>query len=133
MEAAYAEAALDAGVDDVLACSLTPFGTRLAVVPAMALDAAAEVPSYGDHFGGRPTTASVLVDGVVVDVPALDLSPTDRVLTTLAPAAPGGLAAALGVLRTGAALVLLRSGDLERAVAAEAVTAVVHQGGLRRL
>ena len=45
-ESGSAEAALDVGVDDVLACSLTPFATRLANVPAMVLDAAAEIPAY---------------------------------------------------------------------------------------
>ncbi|MGZ6827602.1 MAG: TIGR03089 family protein, partial [Mycobacteriales bacterium] len=52
-DAASAEAALDAGVDDVLACSLTPFATRLASVPPLVLDAAVELPAYGDRFGGR--------------------------------------------------------------------------------
>ena len=128
-----AEAALDAGVDDVLACSLTPLGTRLGSVPPMVLDAAVEIPTYGDHFGGRPRTARVEVGGRSFDPPVWELRPTDRVLTALEPATPEGLAGLLGPLRAGAALVLLADGDPDAAVAAESVTAVVDRSGLRRL
>jgi uncharacterized protein (TIGR03089 family) len=95
-----AEAALDAGVDDVFACSLTPFATRLPSVPPLVLDAAVEIPSYGDRFGGRPAHAAL--EGLVV--PAVDAGPADRVLVTR-------LDQALGALATGAAVVLLVSGD----------------------
>ncbi len=132
-EAGSAEAALDAGVDDVLACSLTPFATRLASVPAMVLDAAAEIPSYGDHFPGRPTVARIEVDGRSATIPSYPLSDSDRVLTGLDPRSPSGLGAVLGVLHAGAALVLLVSGDLSTAQEQEHVTAVVDDAGLRRL
>ncbi len=149
--AADAEAALDAGVDDVLACSLTPFGTRLASVPPMVLDAALEIPSYGDHFGGRPTTARIELGGRPFTWEPLDVGPADRVLTALDPATPAGLAALLGTLQTGAALVLLagsastepgtseavttavRAESVTAAIRAESVTAVVTETGLRRV
>jgi uncharacterized protein (TIGR03089 family) len=128
-----AEAALDAGVEDVFACSLTPFATRLPAVPALVLDAAAEIPSYGDHFGGRPAAARLELAGQPYLPPAWDLTPADRVLTTLDPATPAGLGALLAPLRAGAALVLLVAGDLDAAVAQEGVTAVVDGAGLRRV
>jgi uncharacterized protein (TIGR03089 family) len=131
--AASAEAALDAGVEDVLACSLTPFATRLADVPRLVLDAAVEIPSYGDHFSGRPAEARLEVDGRPFTAPTWDLTPDDRVLTSLDPATPEGLAALLAPLRAGAALVLLTAGDPGAAVAQERVTAVAEAGGLRRL
>jgi uncharacterized protein (TIGR03089 family) len=131
-DAHRAEAALDAGVDDVLACSLTPFATRLESVPPMVLDAAVEVPSYGDHFGGRPSSARIEVAGRPFAAPALDVGPTDRVLTTLDPATAEGLGALLGALRVGAAVVLLAGGDREAVIAGEAVTAWVDESGLHR-
>lgn len=123
-EASEAQAALDAGVDDVLACSLTPFATRLAAVPAMVLDAAAEIPTYGDHFGGRPREARIELDGRLVTAPDLPLGTSDRLLTTRPPSTAEGLAAVLGGLKAGAALILLRSGDVDAAYAAEGATAV---------
>ena len=117
-----APAALDAGVDDVLACSLTPFATRLAVVPPLVSDAAAEIPSYGDAFSGRPGTARVELDGRPVVVPALELGPADRVLTSLDPRTPDGLGVLLGALSAGAAVVLLRDGDPSQVARQEAVT-----------
>jgi hypothetical protein len=123
-DAASAEAALDAGVDDVLACSLTPFGTRLPAVPPMVLDAAVEVPTYGDHFNGRPGPARLEVGGRPFEVPVLDLSPADRALTRLDPRTPAGLGALLGPLRAGAAVVLLLEGDEAAVRAQEHVTAV---------
>jgi hypothetical protein len=121
-DAASAEAALDAGVDDVFACSLTPFATRLATVPSMVLDAALEIPSYGDFFGGRPASARVEVGGRLLDVPALDLSPQDRVMTSHDPRTEQGVRALLGPLRAGAALVLLVSGDADAVAVQEGVT-----------
>lgn len=106
-----APAALDAGVEDVFACSLTPFATRLASVPAMAYDAAVEIPSYGDFFAGRPTEARWELDGEAFAVPELDVGPADRVLTSCDPRTAEGLGVLLGALRAGAALVLLRQGD----------------------
>lgn len=123
-EAASAEAALDAGVDDVLACSLTPFATRLPAVPPLVLDAAVELPAYGDHFGGRPGTPRLEVAGRPFDVPELALGPADRALTRLDPRTPEGLGALLGPLRAGAAVVLLRDGDEQAVRAQEQVTVV---------
>jgi uncharacterized protein (TIGR03089 family) len=128
-----AGAALDAGVDDVLACSLTPFGTRLSSVPPLVLDAALEIPTYGDHFGGRPSGARLEVEGQAFTVPVMDLAVTDRVLTRLDPRTPAGLGALLGPLRAGAAAVLLLEGDEAAVIAQEHVTAVVDADGLRRV
>ena len=132
-DAAHAEAALDAGVDDVFACSLTPFATRLADVPAMVLDAATEIPSYGDHFGGRPTSARLEVGGRVYPPAGCDVGALDRVLTGLDPASPTGLGALLSPLQAGAALVLLRSGERDAAIAGESVTAWIDEDGLHRI
>ena len=121
-DADTAEAALDAGVEEVFACSLTPFATRLATVPKGVSDAAVEIPGYGDHFGGRPSSARVEVDGRPVDVPALDLTSSDRVLTARDPRTAEGLATLLGALKAGAAVVLLRAGDAAAVAAQEGVT-----------
>ena len=110
-----AEAALDAGVDDVFACSLTPFANRLAAVPPMVLDAALEIPVHGDRFGGRPASARIERGGAEVVVPRLDLQPADRVLVD-------DLVTLLGVLRAGAAAVLLVEGDREAVARQEGVT-----------
>jgi uncharacterized protein (TIGR03089 family) len=131
--AQHAEAALDAGVDDVLACSLTPFGTRLASLPPLVLDAAVEIPTYGDHFGGRPSGVRLEVGGQPFTVPALDLTVADRVLTRLDPRTPEGLGALLGPLQAGAAVVLLLEGDEAAAIGQEHVTAVIDADGLRRV
>ena len=131
--AEQADAALTAGVDDVLACSLTPFGTRLAAVPPTVLDAAAEIPSYGDHFAGRPAGARLEVGGRPFTAPEYALTGRDRVLTGLDPRTSEGLGALLGPLRSGAALVLLVDGDEEAVIAQEQVTAVVHADGLHRV
>jgi len=96
------------------------------------LDAALEVPSYGDHFSGRPASARLEVGGRDFVPPALAVGPGDRVLTALDPATPAGLGALLGTLRAGAALVLLRSGDLTAVVANERATAVIDATGLHR-
>jgi len=124
----HAEAALDAGVDDVLALSCTPFGTRLAQVPPGAADYAAEVPTYADHWGGPvPSTLDVQTGaGVLPPQPELDLGRDDRVLVAVPPADAEGLAALLATLRSGAALVLAPDPgalDLARVVAQEGVTA----------
>jgi uncharacterized protein (TIGR03089 family) len=128
-----AEAALDAGVEDVLACSMTPFATRLASLPPMVLDAAAEIPSYGDHFNGRPAAARVFVGAAPFQVPLLGLGPADRVLTSLDPRTAPGLGALLGALSAGAAVVMLLSGDLAAVVAQEQVTVVIDADGPHRL
>ena len=127
-----ASAALDAGVDDVLACSLTPFATPVGELPPMVLDAAVELPGHGDHFGGRPTASRIELGGQPFTAPALDLGAGDRVLTALAPATSEGLGALLGVLATGAALILLRAGDRELALAQESASAWVDETGLHR-
>ncbi|MCU1672090.1 MAG: AMP-binding enzyme [Frankiales bacterium] len=104
----HAQAALDAGVDEVLALSGHPLGAPLPSVPAMASDYAREVPSYGDHWGGpAPVRWSVEVDGRPLPaLPVLEVGPADRVLVAVSPSDPFGLAALLAVLTAGAALVL---------------------------
>ena len=117
-----------AAVDEVLALSCTPFGTRLAQVPQGAVDYAADVPTYADHWGG-PVPSRLDVEtgaGVLPPLPELDLGPDDRVLVAVPPADPAGLAGLLAVLRRGAALVLVPDPgavDLGRVVAQEGVTA----------
>jgi uncharacterized protein (TIGR03089 family) len=62
--AAHAGAALDAGVDEVLALSGHPLGARAAGLPALVADYAREVPSYADHWGGpAPAAPTVEVAG----------------------------------------------------------------------
>lgn len=128
-----AEAVLGAGVEEVLACSLTPFGTRLSELPPMVLDAAVEVPGYGDHFSGRPASAEVWLGASRFEPPPPGVGAGDRVLTALDPASSTGLGALLGTLRAGAALVLLRSGDREQALRGESATAWVDESGLHRV
>lgn len=132
-----AQAALDAGVDDVLAVSGHPLGARLPAVPALVLDAAAEVPGYGDHFAGPfPATATVVLHDHAFVPPDLGLTADDRVLTTLAPATPEGLGVLLAALRAGAGLVLVvGEADLPALAAAERVTATAGAAvpGLRAL
>jgi uncharacterized protein (TIGR03089 family) len=120
--AAAAPAALDAGVEDVFACSLTPFAGRLPEVPPGVLDAALELPGYGDRFGGRPAAPRLEVDGLPFDVPGLDVGPSDRVLTARDPRTADGLGVLLGALRAGAAVVLLRAGDAAEVARQEQVT-----------
>jgi uncharacterized protein (TIGR03089 family) len=130
-----ASGALDAGVDDVLVVSGHPLGARLPAVPALCLDAAVEVPTYGDHFTGQATSASVLLDGDAFTAPELGLAPEDRVLTSLAPATPAGLGVLLAALSAGASLVLLADGDPVAVSASERVTATagVAVPGVREL
>ena len=119
-----AEAALDAGVEDVLVASGHPLGARLPAVPALCLDAAAEVPTYGDHWGGPFATGfTVELDGVAFAVPDLGLAASDRVLTALAPSTPAGLGVLLATLRAGGSLVLLADGDAAALAETERVTA----------
>ncbi|MCW2680784.1 MAG: AMP-binding enzyme [Frankiales bacterium] len=133
----HAQAALDAGADDVLALSGHPLGAPCGALPAMVSDYAREVPSYGDGWSGpRPSAPTVLVDGAPVPPRDLGLGPADRVLLTGdLPEAAGAL---LGVLRAGAALVLLPDPsqvDLQRVVDDERATASwgVTHGALRSL
>lgn len=103
-----AAAALDAGVDEVLALSGHPLGAPLPAVPPMVSDYAREVPAYADHWGGlAPAGWSLEVGGAPLGpLPALRLGPADRVLVALDPADPQGLAVLLAALAAGAALVL---------------------------
>jgi uncharacterized protein (TIGR03089 family) len=121
----HAAAALDVGVGDVLACSGHPLGARLPQAPAMALDAAVEVPTYADRYPGPyPTAPVVELGGQAFAVPDLGLGPTDRVLTTLAPATAEGLGVLLAALSAGAGLVLaVGDVDLAAVAATERVTA----------
>jgi uncharacterized protein (TIGR03089 family) len=125
---AQASAALDAGVDDVLALSGHPLGAACGPLPPRVDDYAREVPSYGDGWSGpRPSAPSVVAGGApVVAADGWGLGPTDRVLLSGAFGDPAALAALLGVLAAGAALVLVpdpTTVDLERVVADERVTA----------
>jgi uncharacterized protein (TIGR03089 family) len=125
VHADHASAALDAGVEDVLACSGHPLGARLPQVPTMALDAAVEVPTYGDRYPGPyPTDPVVELGGQAFAVPDLGLGPSDRVLTTLPPGTPEGLGVLLSALAAGAGLVLaVGEVDLVAVAATERVTA----------
>jgi uncharacterized protein (TIGR03089 family) len=120
--AEHADAALDAGVDEVVALSGHPLGLPATGLPAAVLDFAREVPSYADHYGGpRPGPARIEVGGQAVEVLA-GLNPSARVLTTLSPMEPGGAAVLLGALAAGASLVLVRTGDAQGVATAERVT-----------
>ena len=137
---AHAAAALDAGVEEVLALSMHPLGAPLASLPPMVTDYAREVPSYGDHWGGpSPAGWAVEVGGSALGaLPALDVGPGDRVLVAVEPADPHGLAGLLAVLRAGSALLLTPDPtvlDLEAVAAGEQATATLGLtvDGLRRL
>jgi uncharacterized protein (TIGR03089 family) len=122
-----------AGVDEVLALSGAPLGGPCGPLPALVQDYAREVPAYGDRFTG-PRPAEPRVEPPTV--PLTGLGPADRLLTTLGPEQPGGLAALLGALRAGAGLVLaVGAVDLPAVAAAERVTAVAgaDDGALPRL
>lgn len=128
--AGRAQAALEVGVDEVLALSCTTLGGRLRDVPAGVVDYAAEVPSYADHWGGPvPGRLDLEAGGAVLPpFPELDVGPADRVLATVSPDDPAGLAMLLAVLRRGAALVLVPAPDavdLPRLLAQEGVTATL--------
>lgn len=135
-----AEAALDVGVEDVLAVSLHPLGAPLPSLPPLVLDHAREVPGHGDHWSGpAPGSIHIQVAGRPLGpLPALGLGSADRVLCAVALADPAGLALLLGCLAAGAALVLVpdpSSLDLATAVMAERATAAVglHRPGLVKL
>lgn len=137
--ALHAEPALDAGVDDVLAVSTAPLGGRLHGLPAAVVDHGSEVPGYADVWTGPyAARAGVEVGGRAVVAPDLGLGPADRLLTVLDPGSEEGVLALLGALSSGAALLLLRDGDAERAAAlvdSERVTACagLDVPGLRRV
>ncbi len=138
--AASAEAALDAGVDDVLALSGHPLGAPCGPLPPMVTDYAREVPSYADHWGGRATgPARVEVGGGPLgELPALGLTGADRVLLGGPLTRPVTLAVLLAALGSGAALLLVpdpSAVDLEQLVAQEGATAVhgLTVSGLRSL
>ena len=130
-----AEAALDAGVDDVVALSGHPLGVAAPGLPALVLDYAREVPSYADHYGGpRPIGARVEAAGNAVQ-PVPGVTAATRLLTTLDPADPVGAAVLLGALRAGASVVLLRAGEPREVATAERATftAGITLEGLTRL
>lgn len=121
-----AEAALDAGVDEVLALSCHPLGLPVAQLPPGVTDYAREVPGYADRWGGPlAREARLELGGRPVVLPAAgDVGPTDRVLITLPTAQALGVV--LQVLRAGAALVLVPDAsavDLTAVVRTEGVTA----------
>ncbi len=125
-----AAAALDAGVEQVLALSCHPLGAPLAAVAGGAEDYAREVPSYADHWGGAaPRSWSVEVGGQALGaLPDLGAGGDDRVLLAVDPAVPEGLGALLSVLAAGAALLLAPhpdSLDLAAVASGEGLTATV--------
>lgn len=122
-----AQAALDAGVDAVLALSGHPLGAPLAGLPPAVEDYAREVPSYADHWGGpAPVRWVVSVAGTDLGpLPSLPVGGRDRVLVAVEPADPEGLAGLLAVLTAGAALLLAPdpdSLDLAAVAAGEGLT-----------
>lgn len=138
--AEHAVAALDAGVDDVLALSGHPLGAPCTGLPAMVTDYAREVPSYGDRWTGPAAgPALVEVEGRPLgDLPDLGLTVTDRVLFGRTLRDRAGLAGLLAVLHAGSALVLLPdagSAELDRVVADERPTSSlgVTSEGIRSL
>lgn len=133
VSAHHAEAALDAGVDEVLALSMHPLGAPLPSTPALVTDYAREVPSYADHWGGSaPAGWAVDVGGApLTTLPAMEVGPADRVLVRVDPADPTGLACLLAVLAAGASLVLA-VGDVGP-LTGERLTATLDADGLRRL
>lgn len=125
-----APAALDAGVDDVLALSGHPLGAPCGPLPALVSDYAREVPSYGDGWSGpRPPEARVEAGGRrVVPQPGTGLGTTDRVLVTGSPGSHAGASALLTVLAAGASLLLVpdpATVDLQRVASDERATAAV--------
>jgi uncharacterized protein (TIGR03089 family) len=135
-----AEAALDAGVDDVLALSGHPLGAPCGPLPALVTDYAREVPSYGDGWSGsRPTSPVVEAGGsAVADLPDLGLTSADRAVFAASLGSRDGVARLLSVLRAGAALVLVpdpASVDLDRVARDERATVAlgVTVAGLRSL
>lgn len=136
--APHAAAALDACGGDVYAVSTLPLGGRLRDLPAMVLDAGAELPSYGDVPGHPPEAGAVELDGAAVVPGELGLGAGDRLATVLGPGDPHGLRGLLSALAAGSALVLLPGDpqpDALAALAAEQVTATLGLDlpGLRRL
>jgi hypothetical protein len=129
-------AAVAAGVEDVLVVSGHPLGARVPVVPALCLDAAVEVPTYGDRFTGpTPLGTTVLLDGIPFTAGDLELGPSDRVLSARQPDTADGLGVILATLAAGGSLVLLADGDPVAVAAAERVTATagVAVPGVREL
>ena len=123
-----AAAALDAGVDDVLALSGHPLGAPCGLLPPMVQDYAREVPSYGDGWSGpRPPAARVEVAGAPAATASWpDVGPEDRVVLAGSLSDPATLGAVLGALHAGAGLVLLRdpgSVDVAKLMADERATA----------
>ncbi len=127
--AEQAEAALDAGVDDLYALSGHPMGAPARDLPPLVLDYAGEVPGHGDHFGGaRPSTAGIEIAGQPV-LPAASFSADDRLLTALGFATTLGAVHLLGALRAGASVVLLPD-DPAQAPAVAAAERVTHTAGI---
>ena len=133
-----APAALAAGVDDVLVVSGHPMGAPVESVPPGAVDAALEIPAYGDRFAGPEVPdPEIEVDGRGLGtVPDLGLTGTDRLLTCLP--LVGGLGVLLAALGAGASLVLVPSTadvDVVRAGRAERITATagLDLPGVRRV
>lgn len=131
----HAEAALDAGVPDVLAVSTAPLGGRLGDLPPLVLDHGAEVPGYADSWTGPLAREAVVeVEGARLPLPvdALGLGPDDRVATSLDLATAPGLSVALAALGAGAALLLV-AGDADLAQERPTAAAGLDAPGARRI
>jgi len=123
-----AQTVLDAGVDEVLALSAHPLGAPCGPLPQMVQDFAREVPSYGDHWSGRPPRAAdVRVAGRPLGaLPELGLAGSDRLLISTRLSDAAGLGVLLTALRAGASLVLVpdpTAVDLVQVARDEAATA----------
>ncbi len=139
--AQHAAAALDAGVDDVLALSGHPLGAPCGPLPPLVVDYAREVPSYADHWGGRATGPARRARSAArrsASCRELGLGGADRVLLGGSFSDPVVLRVLLATLSAGAALLLVpdpSAVDLDRLAAQEGVTAThgLAVGGLRSL
>jgi uncharacterized protein (TIGR03089 family) len=131
-----AAACADTGAD-VLVLSDHPLAAPVADLPPGTEDFAREVPTYDDLWSAPAVRPVVVVAGGTPAEPAaVDAGPGDRVLLTADPRDVDGLALLLGLLRAGAALVLVPDAvDLAAVVREEAVTATagVDVEGVRRV
>lgn len=124
-----AAAAIASGAG-TLVLSGHPMGLPSPTLPSGAEDFGREVLAHGDTWTGPvPAAADLTVDGQPLGaVPDLDIGCSDRVAVGIDVRGGTGLRLLLGVLRAGAAVVLLprpQSLDLARIAVAEGLTASV--------
>lgn len=125
---------------DTLVLSGDPMGLPSAPLPTGAEDFGREVLAHSDTWTGPlPAGVDITVDGrPLAPLPDLEVGPGDRVAVGVDVGTSAGLGLLLGVLRAGAAVVLLpgpRSLDLARVAVAEGLTASVgvEMTGVRRV